>query len=398
MRSTNVERQCAVTGIGQSAVGRRLGIDPLALTLDACYEAVADAGLSPSDIDGLSSYPGPGSGGAGFSGASVYEVLDAMRLEVGWYDSGMETPGQLGSVMKAVMAISAGFATHVLCFRSVWEGSAQGTGGRRLAAAETSYAEGAAQWTSPYGALSAANWIALEARAHFDRYGTTEEQLGQIAVNARRNAALNPKAIYTDPMSLDDYLSSRYITTPLRLFDCDAPCDGATAFVISRRDAAKDGASRPITIEAMGAALHDRGVWDQFHELSRSVGAAAAEQMWSRTDLTPAEVDIAELYDGFSILTLLWLEAMQLVPFGEAGAFLEGGQNIARDGRLPVNTHGGQLSAGRLHGYGFFHEAVLQLRGEAGARQVTAKVPKVAAVAAGGGNTCGCFLLSTREL
>jgi acetyl-CoA acetyltransferase len=397
MAKNTVERKCAVTGIGQSEVGRRLGIEPLTLTMDACYKAIEDAGLQISDIDGLSSYPGPGSGGSGFNGANVYEVIDAMRLQPNWYDSGMETPGQLGSVMKAVMAINAGFATHVLCYRSVWEGTAQGTGGRKLQATQNPYAEGLAGWTTPYGSISAANWIALYAQAHFDRFGTTSEQLGQIAVNARRNAALNPKAIYTDPMTLDDYLSSRMITTPLRLFDCDAPCDGATAFIISRRDAAKDTASTPITIEAMGSALHDRSAWDQLTDLTRMVGADAAAQMWSRTDLTPQDVDIAELYDGFSILTLLWLEAMQLVPFGEAGSFLEGGQNIARDGILPLNTHGGQLSAGRLHGYGFFHEAVVQLRGDGGARQVTAKTPKVAAVAAGGGNTCGCFLLSTRD-
>jgi acetyl-CoA acetyltransferase len=391
-----VERSTAITGIGQSAVGRRLGVDPLLLTLDACYEAIADAGLDVEVVDGLSTFPGPSLGGAGFSGASAYEVIDAMRLKVGWYDSGLESPGQLGSVMKAVMAIHAGLATHVLCFRSVWEGSAQGTGGRRTAAAEASRASGPSQWTSPYGSLSAANWIALYAQAHMDRYGTTPEQLGQIAVNARRNAALNPKAIYTDPMTIDDYLASRIITTPLRLFDCDAPCDGATAVIVSAAESARDTASKPISIEAMGGALHDRATWDQLEDLTRMVGAEAAAQMWSRTDLTPSDVDVAELYDGFSILALLWIEALGFVPFGEAGPFLEGGANIALDGALPLNTQGGQLSGGRLHGYGFLHEAVVQLRGEAGARQVPNE-PKVAAVAAGGGNTCGCMLLSTRE-
>jgi acetyl-CoA acetyltransferase len=116
--------------------------------------------------------------------------------------------------------------------------------------------------------------------------------------------------------------------------------------------------------------------------------------MWNRTTLTPADVDIAEIYDGFSYLTMLWLEALGLCGTGESGAFVEGGTRIALDGSLPLNTAGGQLSAGRLHGYGFFHEACVQLRGEGGARQVATR-PKVAAVAAGGGNTCGCFLLST---
>jgi acetyl-CoA acetyltransferase len=180
-------------------------------------------------------------------------------------------------------------------------------------------------------------------------------------------------------MTLDDYLNSRMISTPLRLFDCDVPCDGATAVIVSRRELADDLAQPPVYIEAMGAALHDRTNWDQLKDLTRTVGAAAAAQMWRRTPLTPADVDIAELYDGFSYLTMLWLEALQLCGFGESGAFVEGGTRIALDGSLPLNTSGGQLSAGRLHGYGFLHEACVQLRGEGGERQV-ARRPEVAAI------------------
>ena len=227
-----------------------------------------------------------------------------------------------------------------------------------------------------------------------DRYGVTTEQLAQIALNARRNAARNPKAIYRDPMSFDDYLNARMISTPLRLFDCDVPCDGATAVIVSRRELAEDMAQPPVYIEAMGAALHDRTNWDQLKDLTRTVGADATAQMWRRTSLTPADVDIAELYDGFSYLTLLWLEALQLCGFGESGSFIEGGNRIALDGALPLNTAGGQLSGGRLHGYGFLHEACVQLRGEGGERQVERR-PEVAVVAAGGGNTCGCLLVTT---
>ncbi len=395
LTETPLERNCVVSGIGQSDIGRRLGRDPLGLTLDACYAAIKDAGLRVEDIDGLSTYPGAVGGSPGFSGAGAYEILDAMRLKVGFYDSGVETAGQLGSVMKACMAVAAGLSNHVLCFRSVWEGSAQGTGGRKASGALTQYASGSMEWLLPFGSASAANWIAMFAQAHMHKYGTTPEQLAQIALNSRKNAGLNPNAIYAEPMTMDDYMSARMISTPLRLFDCDAPCDGATAFIISRKELAADLDCTPITIEAMGSANHDRATWDQLRDLSRTIGADAAAQMWSRTDLTPKDVDIAELYDGFSILALLWLEAMQLCEMGESGSFIEGGQRIALDGELPLNTHGGQLSAGRLHGYGFFHEACLQLRGEAGARQV-AKQPQVAAVAAGGGVTCGTFLLSTR--
>jgi acetyl-CoA acetyltransferase len=163
--------------------------------------------------------------------------------------------------------------------------------------------------------------------------------------------------------------------------------------VVSRADAAADLRKPPIHVEAVGAALHDRPSWDQLKDLTRMCSHDAAAQMWSRTDLRPSDVQIAELYDGFSFLTMNWLEALGLCPLGESGPFIEGGKRIARDGELPVNTHGGQLSAGRLHGYGFLHEACVQLWGEGGARQVETPL-EVAAVAAGGGNTCGCFLLT----
>jgi len=392
-----VERRCAITGIGQSEIGRRLGRDPLELTLEACLAAVDDAGLTLADVDGLSTYPGPM---AVPSGAGAYEVIDALRLNVGWYDSGVETSGQLGSVIKACLAVGAGLADHVICFRSVWEGSAQGAGGRASLGPGGSgtgggipKATGITEWSLPFGSASPANWVAMFAQAHMHRYGTTEEQLAQVALNARRNAARNPKAIYRDPMTLEDYLGARMITTPLRLFDCDVPCDGATAFVVSRRELAGDLRQPPVAVEAMGSAMHDRPSWDQVADLTRLVGADAATQMWSRTSLTPADVDVAEIYDGFSYLTMLWLEAIGLCPVGESGPFIEGGERIALDGPLPLNTQGGQLSGGRLHGYGFLHEAVVQLRGDGGERQVPGR-PQVAAVAAGGGYTCGCMLLT----
>jgi acetyl-CoA acetyltransferase len=393
-----VEQRCAISGVGQSAIGRRLGIDPLELTLDACLAAVDDAGLVLSDIDGVSTYPGMMSAPRGFSGAGAVDVIDALRINADWHDSGAETAGQLGSVMKACLAVGSGLADHVLCFRSVWEGTAQGSAGRASVGmgggGSGFYASGFMQWTLPFGAASAACWIAQYAQAHMHRYGTTAEQLAQIALNARRNASLNPNAIYRDPMTIDDYFASRMITTPFHLFDCDAPCDGATAFVVSRREVADDLGGQPVYVEAMGTAMRDRPSWDQIHDLTRTVGADAADQMWSRTSLTPTDVELAELYDGFSFLTMLWLEALGLCPMGGSGPFVEGGHRIARDGPLPLNTNGGQLSGGRLHGYGFLHEACIQLRGRGGERQV-ASGPRVAAVAAGGGNTCGCMLVST---
>jgi acetyl-CoA acetyltransferase len=214
-----------------------------------------------------------------------------------------------------------------------------------------------------------------------------------IAINARRNAALNPTAVYRDPMTLDDYFASRVVTTPFRLYDCDAPVDGSTALIVS---AAEHGANvdHPVArVEAVGTALRGRPSWDQFDDMTTMAARDAAAHLWARTDLKPADVDVAELYDGFSFLTMCWLEALGFCGVGESGPFIEGGHRIALEGELPVNTQGGQLSGGRLHGFGFVHEAVLQLRGEAGDRQVRAG-PEVAAVANGGGPVAGALLLT----
>ncbi len=396
MAIESLEKKACITGAGQSEIGRRLYRDPLELTIEGCLAAVKDAGLEVSDIDGLSTYPGMAIGNPGFSGASAIEVHDAMRLELSWFDSGLETSGQLGAVIKACLAVGAGLAKHVLCFRSVFEGSAQGGGGRQGIGSDGGAgfrASGSLAWTLPFAAPSAAIWIAMFAQKHFHEYGTTREQLAQIPLNARKNAGLNPNAIYRDPMSMEDYFAARMISEPFCLFDCDVPCDGATAFVVSHVDSAKDLRKPPIQIEAVGTALRGRPSWDQFDDLTTMATRDAGAHLWTRTDLKPADVDILEAYDGFSFLTLSWLEALGFCKPGEGGPFIEGGQRIARDGELPVNTHGGQLSAGRLHGYGFLHEACVQLWGEGGARQVEHQ-PEVAVAAAGGGNTCGCLLLT----
>ncbi|HLG01932.1 MAG TPA: thiolase family protein [Acidimicrobiia bacterium] len=397
-----LERRAVISGIGQSDVGRRLNRDPLELTIDACLEAIADAGLTRDDIDGISTYPGAMDMPPGFSGVGVTELQDALRLNLNWYAGGLEAPGQLGSVVNACLAVAAGLARHVLCFRTVWEATAQGGGGRASVTMGGGgsggfRAGGFMQWTLPYGAPSAANWIAMMANRHFHEFGTTREQLAWIAINARKNAAHNPKAIYTDPMSLDDYLSVRMITTPLCLYDCDAPADGSTAVIVSAADTAPDLARPPVRVEAVGTALRGRPSWDQFDDLTTMALRDAATMMWERTDLTPADVDVAELYDGFSFITLCWLEALGFCAKGEGGPFIDGGAAIALDGEIPLNTHGGQLSGGRLHGYGFLHEACTQLWRRGGARQVVrpgGRAPEVAVAGAGGGPLGASLLLT----
>ena len=388
-----MERRVVISGIGQSAVGRRLGRDDLDLTIEAALEAIADAGLTTADIDGLAAYPGAVPGAPGFAGPGTPEVQDALRLSLNWHSGGPEGPAQIQAVINAAMAVSAGLARHVLVYRTVTESTAQGTGRRQGIGVGSSGVTGSHQWTLPFRAFSAANWLALRAQRHFHEFGTTREQMAQIALNARRNAARNPKAVYRDPLTMDDYLNARMISSPFCLFDCDVPVDGSTAVVVSRAEHARNVDHPVARIEAVGTAMRGRPSWDQWDDMTTMAARDAAAHMWSRTDLRPQDVDVAELYDGFSWLAMAWLEALGFCGRGESGPFIEGGQRIALDGELPLNTSGGQLSGGRLHGFGFIHEAVVQLRGEGGERQVPGN-PEVAVVANGGGPLAGCMLLT----
>jgi acetyl-CoA acetyltransferase len=398
-----LERRAVISGIGQSAIGRPLGRSDLDLTVEACLAAVHDAGLTRDAIDGLATYPGMGAGTAGFAGPSSPEVQDALRLRLDWHDGGGEGPGQMRALIAACLAVGAGLARHVLVYRTVTESTAQGTGGRQGIGGSGGGGGGVPrfsgflQWSLPFGAVSAANWIALVAQRRMHEFSLTREQLGQIALNGRRNAALNPAAIYSDPMDLATYLGARMISTPLCLFDCDAPCDGSTAFVVSHRDYAPDTPHQACHVNAVGTALRGRPSWDQFDDVTTMAARDAAASMWERTDLRPSDVDVAQLYDGFSILAMVWLEALGFCGRGESGAFVQDGTAIGRTGVLPLNTAGGQLSGGRLHGFGLIHEACVQLRGEGGARQVLRRgdaLPEVAAVSNGGGPIAGTLLLT----
>jgi acetyl-CoA acetyltransferase len=315
-----------------------------------------------------------------------------LGLELGWYSAGLEVASQLGAVVNACLAIAGGLARHVLVFRTVTESTGQGSGRRR--GVETSVrVTGQNQWLLPFDVVSGANRMALYAQRHMHEYGTTREQLGSIAVTFRRHAAANPTAVYREPLTADDYRDARMISTPLCLYDCDVPMDGSTALIVSAVDTASDSPHPAIGIGAAGVALRRRPGWDQWEGLAAVAGRDAAEQLWSRTDLTPADVDVAALYDGFSILVLLWLEALGFCAPGESGPFVEGGARIGLDGALPLNPHGGQLSAGRMHGFGLLHEACVQLRGQGGSRQVADA--EVALVSNGGlGPLAACLLLT----
>jgi acetyl-CoA acetyltransferase len=215
--------------------------------------------------------------------------------------------------------------------------------------------------------------------------------LGWIAINGRTNAGRNPSAIYRAPMTMDDYLSARPISDPFGLYDCDVPCDGSVAIVVSDAAAAADLPATAIRVEAVGTQITDRVSWDQdtiAHE-PQVVGPGA--HVWTRTDLRPDDVDLALVYDGFTFNAISWIEALGFCGYGEAQHWLDGGRRIGLDGELPVNPHGGQLSEGRLHGFGFLYEAMQQLRGDAGERQVAGATTAV--VTSGGGTPSSVLLL-----
>jgi acetyl-CoA acetyltransferase/uncharacterized OB-fold protein len=389
LTTAKFEEHSAITGIGASRLGRRLMVPPLSLTIDACEAAIADAGLTLDDIDGLSTYPGLDIAGMGEGGVTALE--GALGIRPTWFNGGMDTFGPGGSIIAAMMAIATGMARHVLCFRTLWEA----TFGQLMKEGKASPPGGArtSSWQMPFGATSAAHTLALNAQRHFQRYGTTRETLGWIALNQRANAALNPTAIYRDPMTMDDYLTARTITTPFGLYDCDVPCDGAIAVIVSAVDVARDMPRKPVLFEAVGTQIVERTDWDQTTMTHEPQVLGQSAHLWTRTSLRPKDVDVAELYDGFSFNCLSWLEALGFCGIGEAKDFLDGGKAITRDGEIPLNTHGGQLSHGRTHGMGLIHEAVVQLRGEAGERQVDNA--RVAVVSSGGLTPSGAILMRT---
>ncbi|MBL7500000.1 OB-fold domain-containing protein [Frankia sp. CNm7] len=399
VRADKFEDRVALTGIGMSPVGRRLMLPPITLAVAAARAAVADAGLELSDIDGLSTFPG-GELIGGFTEGGVTAVADALGIRPTWYNGGSETFGPGGAVVAAMLAVASGLARHVLCFRTVWQatyaaqqraanptgGSPYGIGGRG------GRVPGPQGYVAPYGVGSVALNLAMIASNYFHRYGATREALGWIALNQRANAALNPDAVYREPMTMDDYLGARMITTPFGLYDCDVPMDASLAVIVSAVETAHDLAKPPVLVEAVGTQITERFLWHQSTTSHEPQTLGPSAHLWSRTSLRPADVQVAELYDGFTFNCLSWLEALGFCGIGEAADFVAGGHNIAlKGGVVALNTHGGQLSAGRTHGMGMIHEAVVQLRGEGGARQVDGC--SVAAVSTGGLAPAGAILL-----
>lgn len=384
-----------ISGLGISEIGRRTGYSALTLTLQSSRKAIADAGLTPDDIDGI----------ATLGDTPVSETARALGISLRFRGTRMGPSALFTPLLSAISAVGAGDARHVLIYRTVnmlggsYDPAAGATG------SDNADGEPGLRWRADLdhlntdmdhllaaNAFSAANWFALHCQRHMHQYGTTKEQLGWLAVSTRGHARRNPSAVYRDPLTLDEYLAARTISEPLGLLDCDVPVDGSIALVVSASSHESDCPHPPIRIAASGGSL-SAGGWTQRPDFPKMAMTDAASQMWNATDLKPSDVRVAELYDGFTFLTLSWLEALGLCGEGESGPFVEGGDRIALTGQLPLNTYGGQLSAGRLHGHWLLHEACVQLRGQAGHRQVPGD-PDIAVASNGGGPMAGCVLLT----
>lgn len=384
-------REAYISGIGMSEIGVRLPRSPLMLTWDATQAALADAGLTLDQIDGVATYPGKMTEVPGFSPLSADDIIEAFGMTTRWHAGGLELTAQLAAIENAAMAVKTGQARHVLCFRTVYEAGARANPKDYPVTITPGGLSGYAQWLIPYGAMSASTWFAHFACRHMHEYGMTKEHLGHVVMNAHANSALNPKGFFDKPLTMDEYMAARPVTTPFGLYDCDRFTDGATVIIVTAEDALDEVSAEPIRIAASAGSV-ERYSWDQAEWPS---SYPTGRGLWLNTDYTIDDVDMLQFYDGFSFLPFTWLEGLGFCGNGEAHHFIDGGKTIARDGPLPMNTSGGQLGAGRLHGFGFAHESVLQLRRQAGARQVGGD-PKIS-IATSGGGPMACALLLAKD-
>ena len=385
----------AVTGIGFSKLTRTHERSLGRLAIDACRAAIADAGLAPRDIDGLATHPDQPFRGAGnrpgedlVPAAFLIDHLD-LAPEISWY--AQVSAGLIPSaIIEAVNALLAGACTHALVWRAMHRPA--GTYG----AWREPVATGDSQFSAPYGYTSPFQLHAVAYRRYLHRFGASREEMATLVTNSRANAQLNDAAFFNGtPMTADDYLEARMISEPICLFDCDIPVEGCAAIVLTTAERARDLPQRPAYIAGYGQHTASRPTYINYMlDDYMACGASTAGKLWSRSGLGPEDVDVAELYDGFSPSTWYWLEAAGFCPEGEAHSFVQDGR-IALGGELPVNTFGGSLSEGRLHGMGHIAEAARQVSGRAGPRQVEGAA--VAVALDGSPLLRGGGLLFTRE-
>jgi len=354
--------KAAITGIGATEFSKDSGRSEMSLASEAVAAAIADAGLKPSDIDGMVTY----------STDNNPDVEIARHVGIGalrhfsrvHYGGG----AACGTIVQAAMAVATGVADAVVCYRAFNERSGRrfGAGVQDLPLAAT--AERAQfSWTTPFGQLTPASWVAMVARRYMHLYGATSEDFGRVAVAGRKHAANNPAAwFYNEPITLEEHQASRWIVDPLHLLDCCQESDGGQALVVVSAERARDLPNPPALIVA-GAQGAGEEQWTMTSFFRDDIAQlpemkVVADELWTSSGLTPSDIQTAILYDHFTPYVLMQLEEFGFCGRGEAKDFIADGA-LELGGRLPINTHGGQLGEAYIHGMNGIAEAVRQIRG-----------------------------------
>ncbi len=369
-------RRVAIAGVALSEIGRVDNMNPYELIAQASRRAIADAGLTKADIDGV--------GSTGLGVLAPVEVCEFLGISPKWMDS-TAVGGAAWEVMAAhaADAISAGHADVILL---TYGSTARADLKRRLRTSSLDWgSRGPMQWETPYGHTLISKY-AMAARRHMHEYGTTIEQLAQVAVSARANAARNPDAFVRDPITIDDVLSGPMIADPFTKLQCCIRSDGGAAVVLVAEDRIADLAKPPVWI--LGTGEHSSHIsMSQWADFTVGPAAVAGKMAFDRAGVRPDEIDVANIYDAFTYMLMITLEDLGFCAKGDGGSFVEGGR-LELGGSLPTNPDGGGLSACHPGQRGLFLlvEAVKQLRGECGDRQVPDA--KLACVSATGGWMC----------
>ncbi len=380
MTRNPVKDRIAIVGVGSTGFSRSDERTPLALGLTAATAAIRDAGLTVADIDGVVALGEPGAPAPHvFAGAlGLTDVTHFSR----------PPPVIMFSVIDAMNAIFAGACDTVLIVSSMirlpWASRSAANDPFRRAL--TAGGGGAARRGWPETIAMAPAYAAWASR-YLHEFGATREVFGRIAINSRTNAAANPLAAIRTPMSMDDYLAARMVRDPLCMLDMDLPVDGADAFVLTTAERAAALPQPRVLIHAATVGLPERGDEDQLPSLARHGQHVVADALRAKSDIWLDDVDVYYPYDGFTIITVGWIENVGWCKPGEAGRFVaehwdDAAGRMMINGRVPVNSHGGSLSEGGTRGTGHLREAVLQLRGQAGTRQVAGA--RTALVTSGG--------------
>ncbi len=355
--------RAAIAGIGATEFSRASGVSELALAVRASRAAIEDAGLRPGDIDGIVR--------CDMDSVRPYDLSHALGIDdlAYWGEVGPGGVAPSAMIGQAAAAVLTGQATSVLVFRSLNGRSGARFGQPGAGSATVGGGGSYDEYFTPYGLVAPGQVFAMFAQRHMTRFGTTERDLGAIALTCRERANANPAAqMHERVLDMDGYLASRPISAPLRLFDFCLETDGACAVVVTSAERARDLRQPPALIRAVaqgtGSDVQPGLGWSALMrpDIESLPAAAVARRLWERAGLGPADIDVAQLYDCFTITVLLQLEDYGFCAKGEGGPFASSGA-IGLDGAIPVNTAGGQLSEGYVHGMTHVLEGVRQLRG-----------------------------------